>query len=167
MPIPFSCAFTSSSTFVSSVRRRNGRLSSVAIGSPGITSKINRSPSLRRASRPINVRLVSNLIFASGPFCGLFSRTSLKSRCITRLKETCWVDATGMDWMNARTGSATARVTGGTPPVLRSLAASTFFLIFTLLVAHNSALGAKGKNYKIVGQKSPFISLESQGPVRA
>jgi len=106
MPIPFSCAFTPSSTFVSSVRRRNGCSSNVAIGSPGITSKINRSPSLRRASRSINVRLVFNLIFASGPFYGLFS-PSLKSRCIARLKETCCeAEATGMDWMNARTGSA-------------------------------------------------------------
>jgi len=42
--------------------------------------------------------------------------------------------AEGMDWINAETGSATASVMGGMPPVFRNFAAAAFLFILRCLL---------------------------------
>ena len=55
------------------------------------------------------------------------------------------MSSVGMSWMNAETGSATARVTGGIPPVFRSFAAAAFLLILRILLPMSSQKRTKSR----------------------
>src|SRR5271155_5711110 len=100
---------------------------------------------LRNDNRSSMTTLGRNLTFFNGPFCGRFLETSLMIRSSAFLRVMGGAfGSVGMDWISAETGSATARVTGGMPPVLRSFAAAAFFFILRCLLpmtSHNELVG--------------------------
>lgn len=99
-----------------------------------------------------------NLTFFSGPFCGRFFATSLTIRSNAFLRVIGGESSpVGMDWMNAVTGSATARVTGGIPPVFRSFAGAAFRFSLCCLLTITSHSGTLRI---MVAQRESFLALE-------
>src|SRR5271170_4558128 len=109
---------------------------------------------LRNDNRSSMTTLGRNLTFFNGPFCGRFLGTSLMIRSSAFLRVMGGAfGSVGMDWISAETGSATARVTGGMLPVLRSFAAAAFFFILRCLLpmtSHNELADVCRRGWKNV-----------------